>query len=78
MNELPAFDPRMHWLTISIRALMKTHPNPELLRQTWTEMAELLIAQMTAHSRGEPWFQGLLALRDGYEAWLPDVPPAAG
>ena len=73
---MDTFDPRMQWLCICIRALMKTHPDPALLRATWHEMAEMQIAQRLARSRDEQGLEAMQEIRGGYEDWLPPEPTA--
>jgi hypothetical protein len=60
-------------MTIIIRALCATHPDPALLRKAFAEMAEEKIAQTLHHEEDEAWLQLLLMCRGGYEAWIPSL-----
>jgi hypothetical protein len=63
--------PELKWMTIVMRALCATHPDPALLRKAFGAMAEEKIAQTLRHEEDEDWLQLFLLCRGGYEAWIP-------
>lgn len=72
MNEI---DPRLFWIRNLVIALLRTHPNPAALKAEFNAISEKEIANFIAASRNEDWLASLLALRDGYEAMIPNDPP---
>ncbi len=70
--------PELTWMTIVMRALCATHPDPALLRKIFGELAEAKTAETLGREEDEAWLQHLLRCRAGYEAWLPDLEPQTG